>query len=91
MINISKETYKWLQYNNLLFIKLEEKYFVDGYGRPHDNSHWIPVVPDCAFSISVDRRDVRRKYSLCIIDRLQATKGEDGKEYSMSVHHILML
>lgn len=88
MENISKETYKWLFYNKVLFVKLEENYFVDGYGRPHDDSHWIPVVPDCVFSISVERRDVRRKYSLCIVDQLQKTKKENGQdEYSVSIHH----
>jgi hypothetical protein len=88
MIEIDNGTYKWLTYNKVVFVKLEANFVADGYGRGYDNSKWIPVVPDCSFSIPVGRKDIRRKYSLCIVDKLLETVEEDGKAtYSMSIHH----
>ena len=88
MENISKETYKWLSYNKVVFVKLDANFVADVYGRGYDNSKWIPVVPDCSFSIPVGKKDIRRKYSLCIVDKLLKTDDADGKAtYSMSIHH----
>ena len=88
MENISKETYKWLSYNKVVFVKLDANFVADVYGRGYDNSKWIPVVPDCSFSIPVGKKDIRRKYSLCIVDKLLKTDDADWKAtYSMSIHH----